>query len=422
MNGGQVVQPPISNRVSRAGRAQVVGHRLQIPRSTITSGANSLQHESRISFRIGSVDVQDLQFGFCPWFDQESAGTGEAAIATTGTIACALERTTPLALATVGTFNGLPTASLPPGYNFLFSDKFAGTCLANTDYFAQSSYKVTTLADVIPIAERGNHSADRGFLSNGVSTQIGTVTTWSTPASGSSSTDGWGPSIVIGVPKVPIPAVMLFGHSRPSGFGDTKDNFGNLGYAARALGNMDASHNIIPYAGMCRPGNKLSYEDYNPSYRKRAVYNYFTHVLWDNAVNDIAANAVLATMQAQALREFTEFKAAGLHVTVVLQVSKSTGAWTLANGSDQTLAAAFQIGGLCDQFNAWLLTLVGGGLVDQALDPRSLVMDLTTNKWLADGTVAKYTADGTHFNVYSSTLIADSLIRPWALTLSVGIR
>ncbi len=407
-------------RSSRIGRSQVIGHRMMIPRSTSTSTATYLQHESRIQFRTGPVDSNDIQFGYCSWFDSEAGTSGEAELTTNGNIRCALEMTTPTALAIKGKFGGVIVPLMNAGEVLLLSDFMPVTLTANTNYFAQSGYKALVIGDLIPTSQRSYNTNDRGFRSAGGSTQVGNTGSWSTPADSGSASDGWGPSLIIGVPRVPTPAVMLFGHSRISGTGDTStgDGFGNIGYAARALGNLDASHNVIPYTYVSKSGNTLAKEDYNPSFRKRRFFEYHTHVLWDNAVNDIANGVALATLQAQALREFVEFKAAGLHVTAVCQLSKTTGAWTLADRSDQTISSGFAVGGVCDQFNAWLLSLVGGGLVDQVLDPRPLVQ-ASDNKWLADGTVAKYTADGTHQTAFAHTLIATNQMLPWATSLTV---
>lgn len=407
-------------------RRQVIGHRMAIPRSTNNSSSpNYLQHESRISFRVGPQDATDIQFAFCPWFDQESGGTGEAELTADYTVRCALEMTSPQALAIVGRFGGSKTGTMRGGDPAYFCDPIPTVLRKNTDYLAQSSIKVAAAGDAVPISMRTWHSLDRGYRSDGAATQVGNTGNWSVPANGSLSA-GFGPSLIVGIPSVRTPAVMLRGHSRISGTGDTVtyngvdlgDGYGNLGYAARALGNMDDAHNVVPYAYWSRAGNRTSYEDYAPSFRKRRVYELFTHCLWDNGVNDVSSGSSLAAIQQQALRDFAEMKAAGLHITVVTQLTKTTGAWTLVDGSDQVLVTGFEPGGVCDQLNDWFFSLVPQGLIDDVIDPRPLMQDPRTNKWLANGTAGYLTADGTHKTTLAHVMQAE-LVRKWARGLKV---
>ncbi len=414
--------------LSRAGKPQVIGHRLIIPRSTFASSSpNTLQHESRINIRIGPVDATQIQLGYCGWFDQESGGTGEANLTTTGTLSSALEITSPVALAIPARFGGSLTAPLNAGETLLLTDPIPVTLSANTSYWAQSGYKVLSAGDVIPIGERGYSTAsgrvDAGFRSSGAATQVGTAGTWATPSGGSSSTDGFGPSLIIGIPKKPTVAVMLFGDSIISGQGDVTDTFGNIGYVARAVGNMDASHNVVPYHYICRAGNRLSYEAYNPSYRKRRFFQYFTHVICNLGVNDISNATSLATMQGLYLALWKEFKDAGLNVTQMLITVKNSSSDSWATLANQTFTGGnvpFQPGGIRDQVNAWILTQVGLGLLDQVVDPNPYLLDPATNKWLVNGAANYATTDGTHPTTAFHQAVATNASLPWAQRLTVG--
>lgn len=403
-------------------RPQVIGHRLQIPRQVTASTSTYRQHESRIYMRTGAMDATRIQLGYCNWWDEQSSGTGEAEVANSATLVSALESLSP-AFTERARFNGAINASLAAGELLRLTDPFAMTMRANTSYMVQSGYKVAADGLNIPTGYRSYAVPllDRGYKSVGGSSQVGNVGNWSTPADSGASSDGYGPSLIIGIPKVRMPAVMLFGHSIISGTGDmaSGDGYGNIGYAARALGNMDpanvaSAQRLIPYTYVSRAGNKLSYEAYAPSFRKRMWMKYHTHVLCDMGINDmldISPNVAKAYF----LALWGEFKAAGLHVTQMLITTKTTGAWTSPDGSDQTIAGEFAPGSNVDQVNDWIKTQVGLGLLDGFLDSRPYIQNMTTNKYLAPG----YTTDGTHPTQAVHTAIADGLIRPWATGLKV---
>ncbi len=76
----------------------------------------------------------------------------------------------------------------------------------------------------------------------------------------------------------------------------------------------------------------------------------------------------------------------------------TSGAWTLANGSDQTPAANTAQRLL---YNTWVRNNVLGvdGFFD-TVGPSKLTAD--ENRWNADGTAAKYTGDGLHETAFAN--------------------
>lgn len=87
---------------------------------------------------------------------------------------------------------------------------------------------------------------------------------------------------------------------------------------------------------------------------------------------------------------------------------RSGGAWTLADQSDQTITAGWASGGNVDQFNTWLGTQVGTG-VDTLVNMNYIRTGTDPYKWPADGTVGKYTIDGTHPTTFAYLGMATDL-------------
>jgi hypothetical protein len=90
---------------------------------------------------------------------------------------------------------------------------------------------------------------------------------------------------------------------------------------------------------------------------------------------------------------------------------------TYAQGLDavsQTPVTGFTVGGLRDQYNTWLKTQAGLGLIDVVLDVNTIWEDPNNHgKWLPSCFF-----DGTHPNAYAAFTGATNLITPWAATLT----
>lgn len=91
----------------------------------------------------------------------------------------------------------------------------------------------------------------------------------------------------------------------------------------------------------------------------------------------------------------------------------TTGAWTLADGSDQAISTA---GAAAPGFNAGLTY---SGVLPTPLDRYTPVNNVTTtNKWAADGTVKKYTVDGTHLSSYAAYTAMPANSATWLAQLA----
>lgn len=109
----------------------------------------------------------------------------------------------------------------------------------------------------------------------------------------------------------------------------------------------------------------------------------------------------------RALRMFS-----GKKIISTTTTPRTTGAWTLADGTDQTLAA------YSANLPTYAAGLTFGGLLPAPLD-RYTMLQGVANKWLADGTVQRYSVDGIHASDFAAHFYAASQVRTaWLAQLS----
>ncbi|PZP55869.1 MAG: hypothetical protein DI586_05565 [Micavibrio aeruginosavorus] len=125
-------------------------------------------------------------------------------------------------------------------------------------------------------------------------------------------------------------------------------------------------------------------------------------------------------MQARATATLTELKRTigpygkPLHVTVTTVTPGVTTSNNYINAAGQTPRAGFETGGLRDQYNNWLKSLVGGGLVDACLDIGASIEDTAApGRFISNGTSNYATTDGIHPTA-ASVGIMSPMITSWA--------
>lgn len=121
-------------------------------------------------------------------------------------------------------------------------------------------------------------------------------------------------------------------------------------------------------------------------------------------INDVSAGRTAAQMYADHTTLLGLLRAGwpGCKVYIMTVAPRSTGAWTAADGSDQTANAA---SAAIDSLNVLILANAAGH--DGVYDVSS-VARLGTNqdKWNANGTAAKYTGDGLHESAFTNNSYA----------------
>lgn len=191
------------------------------------------------------------------------------------------------------------------------------------------------------------------------------------------------------------PSILLQGTSRMAGVSDTQDSSGAMGIVARSIEPNFA------YINAGRASDSLV--KYIASHTQRLqLANYVSHVVLDVANDDVGGG--LATTQANLATVIGYFTALGKKVMMVTSDPSTTGAWTLANQTDQTVQVNYT------NFNNHILTLPAG--LQRVFDIRTVTSTGVANKWNADGTVGKYTPDGIHETQFTNLAIKASGVIP----------
>ncbi|MCI5078744.1 hypothetical protein [Oricola sp.] len=186
-------------------------------------------------------------------------------------------------------------------------------------------------------------------------------------------------------------------HRGAANLGDYYDGTSpNVGYAERALGELG-----VAYINLGVPAETA--QQFIASHTIRAAMkSYVSHVWCGYGFNDISNGRTSAQLLADLATIYGYFP--DNRIVQAIMPYRSSGAWTLADGSDQTVPTVFTPGNVVGTVNA----AVEASSVDGVTDYRSAAFDLTTHKWLADGTVGKYTPDGIHSSQFACQAIASS--------------
>lgn len=137
------------------------------------------------------------------------------------------------------------------------------------------------------------------------------------------------PLLILG--ETTRPSLYLLGDSRTYGLGDSFDASGHTGELARTLGEH------FGYLNFGCPSETLQGWLANSS-RRRALLPYFSHVIGNMSINDIAAGRTSAQLCADIASAATIGKAAGKAVVWTTISPTSTGTWASVAG--QTASSA----------------------------------------------------------------------------------
>lgn len=183
------------------------------------------------------------------------------------------------------------------------------------------------------------------------------------------------------------PSVLLIGTSRMAGLRDTQDASGDIGIVARSVGQ---------YYGYANYGiGSDSLHNFVASHAKRIAGRlHFTHIVIDMA-NDNIGN--LAQIQADLTAVCGYFP--GAQIILVTSNPSTSGAWTLANQTDQTIVADY------GAWNAYVRANPPG--VNAVVDIASVVATGSRGAayWNADGTPQHWTFEGIHETQFANLAI-----------------
>lgn len=294
-------------------------------------------------------------------------------VATAGTYTC-LAATIEYNGSIVGTATFSGSGSGSTTGDFLWSDYFTLSTPVPNGAMFYIRYRVQNSV-AMPVCTSGN--GDYEYTAGGDATiSNGADLT----AGGTVTSDGTGTiipiPIILGVTQKPN--WLIIGDSEQAGIKDTADASGDIGEFARAIGARYA------YFKVSDPGERAS-QFVTQSAMRKILGQLASHIFCGLGVNDNLAGDSAATMLANhaTIRGF--FPRKPFYGSTLTPIT--TGAWTLPDGSDQTLNAnnaAWQ------SFNTSMRAVPSG--YAGIFDPAAVCENGSSGKWNAPG----YTNDGLH--------------------------
>ncbi len=401
-------------------KPQVVATSCSLHNSSWGNGAGG-RSDTRIDNRVlyniaGNQPITQLQvaamgFALNP--------TGEQIFTTDLTYEAAVEILSPASYERAFLSNTALT-TVPNGIPYILSPPLMYDFAPGSSFYLRQSYSVAATTSTFPAGSLGGPSGSAGYVSAAASSQVAGTGAYTNPSGGASF--GGPKTVVLGIPAAPMPAVAFVGDSIADGNNDTIDSNGNIGFIMRGLWNVGGK----PMASLKQTMGSWTYGKctIDTSPRLRAFWPFVTHVLFELGTNDIAAAVTLPTLQGYALQNWQAAKRVigpygkPLQVAQSLIMPRTTSTDSWATPGNQTPAAGFTIGGVRDQFNAWVKTQVGQGLLDAVIDPNQYVEDqLNPGKWLTNGSANYPSTDGVHPSTALHILAAQA-VNSWAQTLA----
>ena len=304
------------------------------------------------------------------------------------------------------TWGGQPTITLQPGGTAI-SDPVGWDVAAYTQGWVRIGITVATVGQQWYVGMGTNGPGEVSFCSTATTSQIPGTGALSNPSGGSGGDGGQGTFAILGYATSPQPCVQVWGDSIAQGSHDDPDAYGNFGWIDKGLQNGTTP---VPHVLHAIPGDTVGEAvTLATSQARRLMARYANNYIIALGTNDISGGATAAEVEANltalaaSLRNYGPCRIIGQTITTV---TASTDDW--ATQGNQTVAAGFQVGGICDQVNEWILSQKGG-VYDAVIDNRSLSQN-ASNLWLTNGTAYYATADGTHPSPASYTLYTPNMI------------
>lgn len=296
------------------------------------------------------------------------------------------------------TFGGVLNPTLGLGAGLVLSDQISLDVAAGSSVQLRSALICASTEKVAVSHLSALSSTYKAFDSTSGSSQV-YQTADMVVGAGAVATYGVTPVGVIGQTDAPENSFLLWGDSIMHGLGEATgagdSTYGHLGWAERGLLNVNG--NFVPFCNASRTGDMTrGYGTY--SYRRRALFQFATDVVFGMGNNDIAGGVSLATMQANCTAIWAAARRAGCRVHQANLTPRTTSTstnWTSA--ADQTVVSGYETAGIRGQFNAWLLTKVADGTISGVIDINAIAADpASPDKWVSNGTNDYATADGIH--------------------------
>lgn len=352
----------------------------RLPNLSIVAGtATQLLSRSRY---IARNTITGPQFAWPNWMTVSNNGGLETGTGGAATITAALEYN---GVAYPMTWDGATSVTVADLATSTLCDPI-GVSIANGDaYFIRTYY--TNASGII--CETGNSGAEAGDNANGEDYRYATTgLTDTTNATGaitggtSAPQNRYGP--ILHVANITAPSVLILGTSLQMGFRETSRGglgFGDKGIMSRCIGPYFGYANVAQ--GGASANNFLTA---GRSDLRQALKKYFTHTVNDFPVNEILNENVNAPVIASRLTRIAAlFPDQANFLTTTLP--RTTGAWTLADGSDQTVYTVNSWATRRPAINALIKAGIGGyaGFFDTS---SAAELGSNSEKWFADGSAS----------------------------------
>lgn len=238
--------------------------------------------------------------------------------------------------------------------------------------------------------------------------------TTDTSAAIATATPLYGPCAIVALPKKStgtLPVIFLNGDSYFVNTADSSTLLGNEygSWATRLLCDNPTTPTqfLYPFALAAKGATKAA-SDTGPGFMLRLMIAAgCTHFVDQKAINDIAAGASLASLQALALNRWTTLLDLGVKVVVGTCPVETTSTDSFATTANQTPKTGFTAGGVQQQYNAWLKTFPHAA-ISAVIDVAGTVNVTDAGTGFVVWNPALSNLDGIHPNTAGHTAIATS--------------
>lgn len=389
------------------------------------SGHTDLRFDYRYNHFVGPQAVSQLQIAQAGF---TLTATGEASLGNDFNYEADIELTTPVT-AQPFYFNNSIVGTVVNGHGGVFSDTLNGfEIAAGTAFIIRQGFSLTNIPFTLPLetqVTRNVNLVDSGVRSPSFTSQTNATGALVTPSGGNTAVNSVPfPSIVVGIPALPMPSVCIIGDSIADGKNDGDgvqggDTSGNFGYIQRGLGGVNGF--TLPYMNQTVGSWTIGNASVDKTYRMRAYWKYFTHFYIHITTNDILAGTTAVTILANLDAFCSDIKKVlGPYgkppiITVATVAPRTTSTDNFQTAANQTPVANFASGSIRTTVNNGILSRAGNGTVDFVANVNTVWEDPNNlGKWVTNGTSNYPSSDGTHPS-QAFCILGATVVNPIAL-------
>jgi hypothetical protein len=374
--------------------------------TTSTAGASATQVMSRTR-HISRNNVSTVQVAFPNWIAVSNNGGLETGLGAPATITAAVEYggvSYPLK------WSGASSVAVPDLSNSPLSDPIFLAIPDGAAFFIRG-YFVNPNGIIYEAGGTGTEALDSTngesfrFALSGLADQ--TTAVGATTGGSTSGNLRYGPSLLVS--RIIKPSILIVGTSIDMGFRETVLASGGVGGANGDKGIT--SRPISPvygYSNVAQGGaSALNFLTLANRAVRMTMAPYFSHVLSGHAINDLIQTSDSVTVIAARLTAIAALFTIPVWGTTCTPYT--TGAWTLVDGTDQTIYSSNSFATRLPALN----TLIRSGIIGYAgyFDVADGAMSSRdSNKWYANGTAAYMTPEGLHPTTAGSEYVRSRLV------------